>query len=159
MEAIWFLLFVFLLVELVLVTALCMPMPSNETRHKVTSFVASLRDAKPVQYTCYVILAVDVGYFWFVSDALLHPLYDFGILAPAVHMGITCEYKRDLFYNERNASITGAIIVLFFVLRRLVDIQGKLHAARAQVKALGGDAGGDAGSDAGYLIVDKKKDE
>jgi len=43
---------------------------------------------------------------------------------------------------ERNAYITGANLFLFFVLRRLVDIQGKLHVARGQVKQLGGGGGG-----------------
>ena len=125
-------------------TLLCMPMPSNEIRGRVNSWVASLWHAQPVQYTVYALLVVDIGYFATVADALLHPFYD--TLAPAQNMGISCEYKQDLFYNERNASITGASVFLFFVLRRLVDIQDKLYQSRGQVKSLilgnNGGAGG-----------------
>jgi len=134
MVFIWFILSIFLLIEIFFVGLLCMPMPSNEIRGKVNSWVASLWTSPPVQYTVYAILVVDVGYFSTVADALLHPFYD--NLAPAYNMGITCEYKQDLFYNERNATITGASIFLFFVLRRLVDIQDKLFVSRGQVKAL-----------------------
>ena len=40
--------------------------------------------------------------------------------------------------QERNALICGASLFLWFVLRRLVDIQGKLHESRAMHKAVGG---------------------
>ena len=40
--------------------------------------------------------------------------------------------------QERNALICGASLFLWFVLRRLVDIQGKLHESRAMHKAAGG---------------------
>lgn len=156
MEFVWFILFLFLILEIVLVALLCMPMPSNDIRGKINSWVASLWLLKPVQYTVYALLIVDIGYFATVADALLHPFYD--TLAPAHNMGISCEYKQDLFYNERNASITGASIFLFFVLRRLVDIQDKLYVSRSQVKALGGDSGGGnelGEAKKGALIKDK----
>ena len=157
MEFVWFILFLFLILEIVLVALLCMPMPSNEIRGKVNSWVASLWLLKPVQYTVFALLIVDIGYFATVADALLHPFYD--TLAPAHNMGISCEYKQDLFYNERNASITGASIFLFFVLRRLVDIQDKLYVSRSQVKelALGNNAGG--GSGGGNKLLEAKRGE
>ena len=39
-----------------------------------------------------------------------------------------------MYQNERNAYITGFSLFLFFVLRRLLDIQRKLHEARQQMK-------------------------
>lgn len=129
----WFLLFLFLMIELFFVTLLCLPMPSNEIRGHITSLVTSLWDNQLVQYIVYFLLAIDVLYFYFVCDALLHPLYDLGILSP-VEMGVSCEQKQDLFYNERNAYIAGGSIFLFFVLNRLVDIQDKLHKQRNVVK-------------------------
>lgn len=148
MEFIWLILFLFLLLEILLVSLLCMPMPSNEIRGKVNDWVISICNYQPIQYTVGALLIVDFGYFCFVADALLEPFRDFGLLSPAnaLNMGISCEYKQDLFYNERNASIAGASMFLFFVLRRLVDIQGKLFLARGQVKQLmGNDGGGNAG--------------
>ena len=133
--------------EIVLITLLVIPMPSNDVRGAITTFVANLWEAQVVRYTVYALLAIDVFYFWFVFDALLHPLYDYGIVRnPAVEMGITCEAKQNLFYNERNAYITGGSIFLFFILNRLVDIQDKLHKSRHQVKSLG--ATGGAGAEA-----------
>lgn len=152
MEFIWTILFIFLILEILLVTLLCMPMPSNEIRGKVNTWVESLWHAKPVQYTVMVLLVVDIGYFCTVADALLHPFYD--NLAPAYNMGITCEYKQDLFYNERNASITGASVFLFFVLRRLVDIQDKLYQSRGQVKQLINGGGASATASAGLIKKD-----
>ena len=134
MEFIWFILFLFLVLEILLVALLCMPMPSNEIRGKINSWVMSLWLAKPVQYTVLTLLVVDIGYFATVADGLMHPFYE--TLSLTRDMGISCEYKQDLFYNERNASITGASVFLFFVLRRLVDIQDKLYVSRAQVKEL-----------------------
>ena len=92
---------------------------------------------------------------------------DLGILSP-VEYAVSCEAKQDMFRQvaliprspslslrlsepslnpnpnptpteqERNALICGASLFLWFVLRRLVDIQGKLHESRAMHKAVGG---------------------
>mmetsp|Transcript_5937 Transcript_5937/g.8394 ORF Transcript_5937/g.8394 Transcript_5937/m.8394 type:complete len:178 (+) Transcript_5937:2-535(+) len=131
----WFFLFLFLIVEILLVILLCLPMPSNDIRGMITTWVASLWDAKPVQYTVYVLLAIDAFYFYFVMHALWNPLHDFGFWTP-IEMGISCEQKQDLYVNERNAYITGGSILLFFILNRLVDIQDKLHKSRHQVKSM-----------------------
>ena len=45
-----------------------------------------------------------------------------------------------LFYNERNAYITGSSLILFIILNRLVNIQDKLYEMRQQVKTLGSGA-------------------
>ena len=70
-------------------------------------------------------------------EGLMHMGRDLGILSPVAY-AITCEAKQDMFRQERNALICGASLFLWFVLRRLVDIQGKLHESRAMHKAVGG---------------------
>lgn len=130
----WLLLFLFLLAELLIVALLCLPMPSNAIRGKLVKSISSLWEATWIQYTVYLVLAIDVVYFYFVFDALSHPLYDLGILTP-IEMGVSCEQKQDLYYNERNAYISGGSIFLFFVINRLIDIQEKLHVQREMVKA------------------------
>jgi Bap31/Bap29 transmembrane region len=154
----WFILSVFLFVEVVLVTLLCLPMPSNDVRGAINGFVASLWLLKPVEYTVLALLALDVFYLAFVWQSLTNPLYDMGVFSH--DMGVSCEYKQDLFLAERNAYIAASVLFLFFVLRRLVDIQGKLHVARKQVKAIQGGEGRGAllmdGSNKQGAIEDKK---
>ena len=135
----WFVLFLFFMGEATVVTLLVLPMPNNRVRGAIRDFVAQLWEQKPIQYFVFAMLALDLFYFWFVFDALLHPLHDFGIWRnPAMEGGITCEAKQNLFYNERNAYLTGMSVFLFIVINRLVDIQDKLRAARNRVKELEG---------------------
>lgn len=152
----WLVLFIFTLVEGLLVMLLCLPMPSNDVRRSVTDFVAGLWEQKYVQYTAITMLLVDAFYFYHVMGALLHPLYDFGILSP-VDVGLPCHMKSEMFRNERNAYISGGGLFLFFVLNRLVDIQDKLHAYRTIVKGSSNDDGdvapsGSATNSAGNTI-------
>lgn len=131
----WLILFLFMITEVILVTLLVMPMPNNDLRGLLTRSVAKLWDNRFIKYTCYVLLVIDMFYFYFVFHALLHPLHDFGMIRnPAIESGITCEQKQNWFYNERNAYITGSSLFLFIVLNRLVQIQDKLHKTRQQVK-------------------------
>ena len=131
----WFFLFLFFMVEVLLVTLLCLPMPSNEIRGAIVRWIVRTWETRPVQITSIILLALNVVYFWFVCDALLHPLYDFGLIQnPFVEGGMTCEAKQNIFYNERNAYLTGMSIFMFFVLNRMVDIQDKLFQARHEVK-------------------------
>ena len=131
----WLVLFIFMVMEMQVATLLCLPMPNNTIRGHITKWVVSLWEMQPVRIFCFFMLALDIIYFWFVFDALLHPLYDFGILNPA-EGAITCEAKQNLFYNERNAYLTGMSLFLFIVINRLVDIQDKLHVARNSVKEM-----------------------
>jgi Bap31/Bap29 transmembrane region len=128
----WFILSVFLVVEVIIITLLCLPMPTNDVRGVINGCVASLWMLKPVEYTVLALLALDIFYLAFVWQSLSNPLYDMGIFSH--DMGVSCEYKQDLFLAERNAYIASSVLFLFFVLRRLVDIQDKLHVARKHVK-------------------------
>ena len=131
----WFFLFLFFMTELTLVTLLCLPMPSNDIRGAIVKFVVKAWESRAVHITALVMLALNAIYFWFVCDALLHPLYDFGLIRnPFAEGGFTCEQKQNVFYNERNAYLTGMSIFMFFVLNRMVDIQDKLFQARGEVK-------------------------
>ena len=123
----------FMFVEGTLVTLLILPMPSNDIRRKVTDFVSGLWESKPVQYFSIGFLILDSIYFYFIMGALLHPLYDLGILSP-IDMSPTCEIRQAMFREERNAFISGMGLFLFFVLNRLVDIQDKLHRSRHEAK-------------------------
>jgi hypothetical protein len=129
----WLVLSLFMLIEGFLVVLLILPMPSNSIRRILTTFVAGLWDSKPVQYFSIAFLILDAVYFYFVSHALLHPLYDLGILSP-VDMSVSCELKQAMYREERNAFISGMGLFLFFVLNRLVDIQDKLHRFRQSHK-------------------------
>lgn len=132
MEPGWFALLLFMLVEAFLVLLLVMPMPNNAARGAIVTFVGALWDKSGVRYVFYALLAIDVFYFWYVCDALLHPLYDFGFLEPVAM--VSCEAKAFLYQNERNAYITGFSLFLFLILHRLIDIQKKLHYTREQAK-------------------------
>lgn len=103
----WFFLFLFFLAEILLATLLVLPMPNNEVRGVIVRWVVKLWESRPVRITSYVMLGLNLIYFWFVSDALLHPLYDFGLIQnPFAEGAMTCEAKQNVFYNERNAYLT-----------------------------------------------------
>lgn len=129
----WLVLLLFMMIEGFLVFLMILPVPSNDVRRFVRDAIAGLWESAPVRYFSIGFLILDAFYFWFVCDALLHPLYDFGILSP-IDMSVTCEVKQAMYREERNAFISGMGLFLFFVLNRLVDIQDKLHRARDLAK-------------------------
>ncbi len=47
----------------------------------------------------------------------------------------TCETRATALYLERNAFLCGASVFLFFIMRRLLDIQAQLFSMRSAVKA------------------------
>lgn len=129
----WLVLLLFMLIEGFLIFLMILPMPSNNYRRKLRDAIASLWESPPIRYFSIGFLVLDGFYFYFVCDALLHPLYDMGILSP-VDMAVTCEVKQGMYRAERNAFISGMGLFFFFVLNRLVDIQDKLHKARDLAK-------------------------
>uniref|UniRef100_A0A7S3BT76 BAP29/BAP31 transmembrane domain-containing protein n=1 Tax=Haptolina ericina TaxID=156174 RepID=A0A7S3BT76_9EUKA len=111
-------------------------MPSNKVRGAITQWVTAVCELPAIRYGFTAVMLLNLFYFYFVMDALLHPFYDLGFLSP-LDNAPTCESKVALFRNERNAYITGFSLFMFLVLRRLIDIQSKLHQARSEVKATG----------------------
>ena len=141
MEPGWFILFAFMLVEAAVVLLLVMPMPSNQVRGAITNAITTLWDKQPsVRYLAIGCTVVNAFYFYHVVDALMHPIWTgvarLGFLQFNDPL-VTCEMRALQFERERNAYITGFSLFLFLVLRRLVDIQIKLHEARADCKATG----------------------
>ena len=124
----------FMVIELTLVFLLVLPVPSNNVRKILTDFIVGLWDVQAVQYFSIAFLVLDSIYFYFIMGALLHPLYDLGILSP-IDMSPTCEIKQAMFREERNAFIAGMGLFLFFVLNRLVEINRKYHKMRGEAKA------------------------
>ena len=120
----WLILFVFMALEMALVLLLVAPMPSNAVRGAVTTWVSGLYAVPAFRYITYTLLAIDLVYFWYVFDALMHPLYDFGILVSPFE--ISCEVRAAKFESERNAYITSFSLFLALILNRLIDIQAKL---------------------------------
>ena len=49
-------------------------MPSNEVRHAITSSVTKVCELPAVKYGFMAIMLLDAFYFYFVMDALSHPL-------------------------------------------------------------------------------------
>jgi len=137
MEPGWFVLVVALMLECLFVILLILPMPSNKVRGFITQWVTKVCEHPAVRYGFTAVMILDAVYLYFLMGALTHPLYDLGFLSP-IENAPTCELKVDLFRNERNAYITGFSLFMFLVLRRLIDIQSKLHQAREDMKAMRG---------------------
>tara|TARA_B110001452_G_scaffold78640_1_gene64177 strand:- start:228 stop:662 length:435 start_codon:yes stop_codon:yes gene_type:complete len=119
-------------------------MPSNAARGAMTDLVQNITSNQHVKFVMWGFFCVNLFYFWYTLDGLQHIGRDLGVLMP-IEYAVTCETRQDMFRQERNALICGASLFLFFILRRLVDIQGKLHESRAREKALTSGAAAAAG--------------
>ena len=134
----WFVLFCFMLFEAAIVLLLVMPMPSNQVRGAITAAITTVWDKNAaVRYVAFGLTIVNALYLWSVMDALLHPSFRLALGYMGAEALLSCEMRALEFERERNAYITGISLFLFLVLRRLVDIQVKLHEARAEAKAGG----------------------
>jgi hypothetical protein len=153
MELAWGVLFVFMVFEMLIVSLLIMPMPSNKVRGAVTTIITSTWDKTPaLRYVAIGLTIVNAIYFFNVVDALLDPWKPHleGVFGFGFELIVDCELRAQRFEREvrvaaapptlcrsdaitlaytaqRNAYITGFSLFLFLVLRRLVDIQQKLH--------------------------------
>ena len=132
----WLLIFGFCAVEMLIVLLLVMPMPSNHVRGAITGAITHLWDKQEaIRYIAIGFTIINALYFWTVVDALTDPFKaHFGFLVFDDPL-VTCEMRAAMFERERNAYVTGFSLFLFLVLRRLVDIQQKLHEARADSKS------------------------
>uniref|UniRef100_A0A7S0S5F4 BAP29/BAP31 transmembrane domain-containing protein n=1 Tax=Chlamydomonas leiostraca TaxID=1034604 RepID=A0A7S0S5F4_9CHLO len=121
----WFIFTAFLFVEALVVIILVAPMPSNTIRGVVLDQLVKLNERKGVRYGCWAMVALSGLYFWDSVATLWSQPY----------WVLSCEQRELLFFTERNAYATGMSLLLFFVLRRLLEIQAQLFVARAQTKA------------------------
>ena len=133
MDSLFTFLFIFMLIESLFVLLLVLPMPSNKVRGWLTSFVTGLWGQSAVKAVAICMLIFNTIYLWHVLDALESPLVSIGLMSG--NPLESCEVRAEMYAKERNATVCGFNIFLFLILRRLVDIQMKLHEARADQKA------------------------
>lgn len=127
MDPVWLLMSAFTAMEVLVVMVLVMPMPSNAVRGRLTQAInQKWATSHTLKKLCWVMLTLN-AYYAYSSIAELRE-------AHAVMSSATCETRATTLYLERNAYICGFSVFLFFVLRRLLEIQGQLHATRAIVK-------------------------
>eukprot|EP01083_Nonionella_stella_P221766 791980_1 len=123
----WLLIFVFLIVESVVVGILVMPMGTNMIRGAVVMSLNKLWNTNSaMRYISYIIVFINMIYFAMTYKKVYY--------SPPQEMLKECDRKIELFREQRNLYITGFSIFLFFVFRRVLDIQRKLHNARQIVK-------------------------
>lgn len=159
MEIGWLILFTFMLCEAAIVLLLVAPMPSNQVRGAIVTAITSVWEkSAPVRYIAIGLNVINAFYFWHVMDALLDPFAHFALVLYEMEPMLSCETRAFAFERERNAYITGMSLFLFLVLRRLVDIQVKLHESRLDSKAMssGVPMGAPVGGGMGVPVQGKK---
>lgn len=67
-------------------------MPSNKVRGAITQWVTAVCELPAIRYGFTAVMLLNLFYFYFVMDALLHPFYDLGFLSP-LDNAPTCESK------------------------------------------------------------------
>ncbi|KAI8473964.1 MAG: hypothetical protein J3K34DRAFT_155824 [Monoraphidium minutum] len=130
------LMMLFTFTEVAIVALLVAPMPSNKMRGQVTAALNKLWTAdKYVQRTFWVMLTLNSYY---LVDSV-RSLVDHN----KIYAAATCESRAMALWIERNAWMSGSAVFLFFVMRRVLDIQAQLFEMRGLVKkATGGGGGG-----------------
>ena len=107
-----------------------MPMPSNLVRGAVIKSLAHFWNSySGLRYVSYILVSVNFLYF-----AQTYKLVYYVERPAAMDRFEECDHKISLFREQRNLYITGFSIFIFFVFRRLLDIQTKLFEARRAVK-------------------------
>ena len=123
-----------LFAECALVLLLVLPMPSNQIRGALTRAVIALWEAALLRNAFLIILLLDAFFFVITLHELSNPMHAFW--AGPHTIDINCERRLDIFREERNAFVTGFSLFMSLILRRLCDIQSKLHEARVYEKAV-----------------------
>jgi len=141
----WLFLFSFLALEVMLVSLLSFPMPSNQFRGAIIEFVTKLWDNSPfIRYLMFTSLTIDVYYLInTVRHLFFHPVAYLHLTNPEITTQATgnkmfsdCEQKMQLFLDQRNLYLTGFSIFLFFVMLNLFRIQRLLHQEKLKNKPL-----------------------
>ncbi|KAF8068439.1 hypothetical protein HT031_002128 [Scenedesmus sp. PABB004] len=126
LDPVWALMALFSVVEVAVVALLVAPMPSNAVRGAIQGGISRFWHSQEyVKKTSWVVLTLNSYYLWDAGRSL------------AAHNKIyaaSCDAQLTTLFLQRNALIAGGSIFLFFVMRRLLDIQGQLFATRALAK-------------------------
>merc|ERR1712130_962956 len=106
-------------------------MGANKVRGMVVQSLSGIWDPNSaIRYIAYLIVFINVIYFGMTYKNVYY--------SPS-HEMLTrweeCDTKILRFREQRNLYITGFSIFLFFVFRRVLEIQKQLHEARKLVKA------------------------
>eukprot|EP01059_Diplonema_ambulator_P031847 TRINITY_DN598_c0_g1_i1.p1 TRINITY_DN598_c0_g1~~TRINITY_DN598_c0_g1_i1.p1 ORF type:complete len:158 (+),score=42.54 TRINITY_DN598_c0_g1_i1:68-475(+) len=122
----WLILCFFLIIEVLLVTLLIFPMPSNTVRGVVLDGIRKVWKMYPnIRTASAVIMFLNIWYFWSAMQF---------IYSDAAYNTENKEVRLKLFREERNAYLTGFGIFNFLVLYRLLDLHTQLHDAREAQK-------------------------
>ncbi|WIA10503.1 hypothetical protein OEZ85_010692 [Tetradesmus obliquus] len=125
-DPVWTLMTMFTIMEVVIVALLVMPMPSNKVRGMVQGTINKFWHSQEyVKKTSWVMLTLNSYY---VYDSARQLIQHNKIYAAS------CEAYSLALYFQRNLLISGGSVFLFFVMRRLLDIQGQLFETRALAK-------------------------
>ena len=118
----WGCMYVFLLLEVAVASALIMPMPTNSVRLLLTSSINKLWSIAYVRYLCAMMLVLDSYLFYECMSFIYSPA--------AIHD------KPRRFRDQQHVYLTSFSIGLFFVIYRLVQLHQQLHSARKIQKDL-----------------------
>ena len=106
-------------------------MGTNVVRGIVVQSLSKMWDGNSaIRYIAYLIVFINVIYF-----AMTYKNVYYSPSQEMLTRWEECDTKILRFREQRNLYITGFSIFLFFVFRRVLDIQKKLHEARKIVKA------------------------
>eukprot|EP01061_Rhynchopus_euleeides_P010998 TRINITY_DN2056_c0_g2_i1.p2 TRINITY_DN2056_c0_g2~~TRINITY_DN2056_c0_g2_i1.p2 ORF type:complete len:133 (+),score=72.54 TRINITY_DN2056_c0_g2_i1:71-469(+) len=118
----WTVMYIFLMLEVAIVAALILPMPSNTIRGFLIDSIRKAWTNFPyVQYTFALVLVLDVLMF---SDSMNY-------IYSNDHSG---HNKIEYFRHQQHAYLTGFSVGLFFVMNRLLDLNTQLYDARELMK-------------------------
>ena len=108
-----------------------MPMPANAVRGAIVTTVGKIWDSNSaIRYVSWLIVAMNVLYF---ANTYYNVYYSPS--QEALSRWEECDQKIMRFREQRNLYITGFSVFVFFVFRRVLEIQSQLHQARKKVKA------------------------
>ena len=115
----------------VFVFLLVMPMGTNVIRGAVVKSLSKIWNTNSgIRYISYIVVFMNVVYFVRTYINVYH-----SERTQPQGRWEECDSKIQLFREQRNLYITAGSIFLFFIFRRVLDIQTKLFEARKEVKA------------------------
>ena len=114
-----------------IVGLLVMPMPANIVRGAIVTTVGKLWNTNSaIRYISWLIVGINVLYF-----AMTYKNVYYSPPQDILSRWEECDVKIMRFREQRNLYITGFSMFLFFVFRRVLEIQTQLHQARKKIKA------------------------
>lgn len=133
MEVAWYLMYAFLCFTCLTITALLVPLPSNQARGAVIGAVQGVWEKSPtLRAVCLLLAALDAALL--AQELRGRPAPAGGAARGA------CPERLEQLRSQRDALVGGAGLFSFFVMYRLVAIQKKLHSSRDRTKSLERDA-------------------